>query len=275
MSGQVVVFTANDRPHYMARTLDLWSRVRGIGDCRLIFRCEPGCPEMAALCGTASDFAGEVTVIVNEERHGVLRNPHTALTTGFAFGDFVILAEDDLTPADDTLELLAWCRDKYAGDPQVIAASASRIDEYPGGPSGVMRHDRFHCWIWGTWRDRWENLLSPDWQFDYALGGWDWRINNYWLGELGYRDDVDVKDAVELGRLTNVVYRTQKEFHDLQMIDYDHEIGKREPWQKKDGIGPDMNKEIAECPVLAYHTRENRLSVIGGQYLVLDVGITN
>ena len=187
MSGQVVVFTANDRPHYMARTLDLWSRVRGIGDCRLIFRCEPGCPEMAALCGTASDFAGEVTVIVNEERHGVLRNPHTALTTGFAFGDFVILAEDDLTPADDTLEFLAWCRDKYAGDPQVIAASASRIDEYPGGPSGVMRHDRFHCWIWGTWRDRWENLLSPDWQFDYALGGWDWRINNYWLGELGYR----------------------------------------------------------------------------------------
>ena len=93
------------------------------------------------------------------------------------------------------------------------------------------------------------------------------------LGELGYRDDVDVKDAVELGRLTNVVYRTQKEFHDLQMIDYDHEIGKREKWQKEDGIGPDMNKEIAECPVLAYHTRENRLSVIGGQYLILDVGI--
>lgn len=187
MSAQVIVFTANNRPRYMAQTLDAWSRVRGIGDCRLLFFCEPRCPEMADLCGTASDFAGAVTVTVHEERHGVLRNPHTALTAGFALDDFVILAEDDLIPADDTLEFLAWCREKYAGDHQVIAASASRIDEHPGGPSGVMRLDRFHCWIWGTWRDRWERLIGPDWDFDYSRGGWDWRINNHWVRDLGYR----------------------------------------------------------------------------------------
>ena len=139
MSGQVVVFTANDRPHYMARTLDLWSRVRGIGDCRLIFRCESGCPEMAALCGTASDFAGEVTVIVNEERHGVLRNPHTALTTGFAFGDFVILAEDDLTPADDTLEFLAWC-DRYRGFTLVVHLGPDGKPHRPKATALLIEH---------------------------------------------------------------------------------------------------------------------------------------
>lgn len=95
------------------------------------------------------------------------------------------------------------------------------------------------------------------------------------LEALGYREDVDVKDAVELGRLTNVVYRTQKEFHELKMLDYDHELGKREAWQKKDGVGPEMNKEIGECPILCYFTRESRLAVIGGQYIVLDSGISN
>lgn len=95
------------------------------------------------------------------------------------------------------------------------------------------------------------------------------------LEALGYRPDVDIKDCVELGRLTNVVYRTQKEFHDLKMLDYDHRLGKREKWQKSEGVGPDMNKAVAECPVLAYYTRENRLAVVGGQYLILREGITN
>jgi hypothetical protein len=95
------------------------------------------------------------------------------------------------------------------------------------------------------------------------------------LEKLGYREEVDVKDCVELGRLTNVVYRTQKEFHELKMLDYDHRLGKREAWQKREGVGPDMNRMVAECPILAYHPREKRLAVIGGQYLVIPEGISN
>jgi hypothetical protein len=86
---------------------------------------------------------------------------------------------------------------------------------------------------------------------------------------------VDIKDAVELGRLTNVVYKTKKEMNHLDLLEYDHRLGKRESWQKREGVGPEMNKEVAACPLLIYHTREDRLSVVGGQYLVMDVGITN
>ncbi len=95
------------------------------------------------------------------------------------------------------------------------------------------------------------------------------------LEQLGYRPEVDVKDAVELGRLTNVVYKTKKEMNNLDLLEYDHTLGKRERWQKREGVGPEMNKEVAACPLLIYHTREDRLSVAGGQYLVMDVGITN
>lgn len=95
------------------------------------------------------------------------------------------------------------------------------------------------------------------------------------LEALGYRPEVDVKDAIELGRLTNVVYKTQKQMNQLKMLDYDHRLGKRESWQKREGHGPDMNKKIAECPVLAFHPLEHRLTIIGGQYLILPEGISN
>lgn len=94
------------------------------------------------------------------------------------------------------------------------------------------------------------------------------------LEQLGYRPEVDIKDAVELGRLTNVVYRTKKETHQLKLLDYDHRLGKRERWQVREGHGPEINKKVGECPVLAYHPREKRLSIIGGQYLILPEGIS-
>ena len=51
-----VAFTVNNRPHYLKETLESWSRVWGIEDTHLIFRCEPGCPEAVQLCESV-DFA--------------------------------------------------------------------------------------------------------------------------------------------------------------------------------------------------------------------------
>jgi len=95
------------------------------------------------------------------------------------------------------------------------------------------------------------------------------------LEELGYRPDVDVKDANALGYLTNVVYETRKTMNQLKLIEYDHQIGKRERWQKREGVGPEMNKRVGDAPILAYYPREERLAVVGGQYLILPEGISN
>ena len=210
----IIVFTANNRPQYMRETLAMWEQVRGVGDCHLIFRCEPGCDEMAEVCRSVR-FAYR-TVIVNPEHYGVMRNPYEAFRLGFALSDFVVLAEDDLIPADDTLELLAWCRDRYRDQPEVIAASSSRQDEAPGGPSAVTLRDRFHSWIWGTWRDRWETMLGPDWQFDYARKGWDWRINDYWLGERGYKVAAPAQSrAQHIGREGGVHCNTDAVFTEV------------------------------------------------------------
>ena len=47
----IICFTVNNRPEYLRQTLESWSKVRGIGECLLLFRCEPGCDEAVQIPG--------------------------------------------------------------------------------------------------------------------------------------------------------------------------------------------------------------------------------
>lgn len=125
-------------------------------------------------------------------------------------------------------------------------------------------------------------MNEDDLENDMWLAGSEDRKQLYIMGavkidleELGYRPDVDIKDANALGYLVNVVYETRKTMNQLKLIEYDHRLGKRERWQKVEGVGPDMNKLVGEAPILAYHPLEERLTVIGGQYLIIPEGISN
>ena len=189
-----VAFTVHDRPVYLRETLASWSQVRGTDHIPIIFRCEPGCYEAVAECRTVPD----AQVTVNTERLGVLANPWHAMEDAFATGaDFAVLAEEDIIVSPDALEFFAWCQ-RYAGDPSVLAVSLHQRDAQPGGLSGVTTarwdYGGAHMWVWGTWRDRWENLLRDDWDFAYEENGggplqrgWDWRIRNKWCLQEGMR----------------------------------------------------------------------------------------
>ena len=185
----VVAFTVHNRPRYLAEALESWSKVRGIEHSRLLFFCEPGCPEAVDLCADA-DFAADITATVNDRRRGVLGNPWRALDYAFAGGaDFAILAEEDLIVSPDVLEYFAWSQ-RYRDDPGALGVTTYQHDERPGGLAGAgtadwSRDDAWHFWVWGTWRDRWATLIRDDWDFTYrengggpAQRGWDWRLRN-------------------------------------------------------------------------------------------------
>lgn len=193
-----VAFTAFNRPRYLAETLASWERARGIDGTHLVFRCEPGCPEVADMCDAVA-FAPR-TVIRNPRRLGVLANPWHALNSAFTLGaGFAVLAEDDLIVSADVIEYLTWCAERYRDDPGVLAVTTHQREEQPGGLAGVRAADwgdpdGWHFWVWGTWRDRWERLLRPEWDFTYeengggpAQRGWDWKIRNHWVTCKGMR----------------------------------------------------------------------------------------
>lgn len=183
----IVAFTVNNRPQYLRETLESWSKVRGIGSCGLVFRCEPGCDEAGQVCDDV-DFA-DTFVVRNEQRRGVLGNPWRAFEDGFAFGRFVILAEDDLIVSPDVLEYFTWAQ-RYRDDPSVLGVTTYQHHEQPGGlaaagPADWSRDDQWHFWVWGTWFDRWDTLLRDSWDLSYTENGggpsqrgWDWGFRN-------------------------------------------------------------------------------------------------
>jgi hypothetical protein len=195
----IVAFTVNNRPAYLRETLDSWSRVRGIGDAYLLFQCEPGCPEAEDEC-CAAGFASRA-VRVNRQRRGVLANPWQALESAFALpvgSDFVILAEEDLVVSPDVLEYFTWAQ-RYRDDPSVLGVTTHQHEERPGGLPGAAPADwsdpgRWHFWVWGTWRDRWERLLRDSWDTTYeengggpSQRGWDWKFRNLLVTGKGMR----------------------------------------------------------------------------------------
>lgn len=206
----IIAFTVNDRPRYLQQTLESWSKVRGIGDATLIFRCEPGCAETVALCESV-DFARH-HVVRNDSRFGVLENPWLAFRSAFAVqtfrsavasqdpgvNPFTVLAEDDLVVSPDVLEYFTWCQ-RYRDDPEVLGVTTYQHHEQPGGlaaaaPADWSRDDEWHFWVWGTWRDRWENLLRDSWDFTYEENGggpgqrgWDWKIRNLYVMRSGLK----------------------------------------------------------------------------------------
>lgn len=177
-----IVLTGYSRPHYMQRTLASWSRVRGVDAARFSFCLEPGYPEVLDLCSGVS-FA-EARVQVNQQRLGVRRNPFNGLSAAFYEGSrFVILAEDDLVVGADVLEFFADSARRYAGDRDVLAVSAFR-HRAPllATLDGVVRGRGFPGQVWGTWSDRWERLIAPEW---FSGPGWDLRLEAL-CAERGY-----------------------------------------------------------------------------------------
>jgi hypothetical protein len=123
----------------------------------------------------------------------VQRNPFMAINCGFARtpeperrpDDYVILAEDDFVVANDVLEWHVWASRELYADDRVLLVSSNQYEEQPGGFAQATLVRWFPGWVWGIWRDRWENLVAPDWTFDYEYDGWDWRITRYWCEHHG------------------------------------------------------------------------------------------
>lgn len=198
----IAMTVSGNRPGYLAETLDSWSRVRGLRGRFFRFVVEPG-SELGRCRTVIEEFSRRrlvraVEVEVNAERRGVRANPHHALSTAFALGaGFVVLCEEDIVVGDDVLE----CLDAVPDDPDVLAACAFSPRPAPQ-PVDVLADGEFSAWVWGTWADRWYDLLEPRWfeaaraPWDGAGAGWDFGVERIaaatgmrFVGPLASRSD--------------------------------------------------------------------------------------
>lgn len=178
-----VVLTAWRRPGYTRKALQSWQEVA----CREYLKA-------FTVCLDPSDRQDEMLAVtrefpwahvkVNPVRYGVLMNPKMSISSAFTDNQvpFAIVADDDMLVSDDILQYFRWAADRFAADKSVAAVCAHTPEPAPqdADQNAVCLLPRYRCWVWGTWIDRWANLLEPTWDGDYSSGepaGYDWNID--------------------------------------------------------------------------------------------------
>jgi hypothetical protein len=117
----VISVIAYQRPKYFSQMLASLEGCIGIEKYKVLFFLEPSDSGVIELA-RAFD-ATESIVHVNSERLGFYKNIRQGVETGLQHADFVILVEEDLLLAADTLIWFEHARNKYANDDQVFTVS--------------------------------------------------------------------------------------------------------------------------------------------------------
>lgn len=198
LSDTAIMVSACWRPYYLEQTLAAWSRARGFGQIRA-FHVGLGYHERIGEMQAVIDaFAAKTDVPVSVHVDNPRAGPWRAIAAlgNKALEDqgtqFVVYGDEDTFVAEDVLELICWERDQLDDRPDVLLVNAhSRCgqgwdgpdvhDDPDADPAVVRLLPYFTPWGWGTWRDCWEDILIPGWDYDGTSGhpmrsGFDWNV---------------------------------------------------------------------------------------------------
>lgn len=132
--------------------------------------------------------------------------------------DFLIITEEDIVVSSDTLRYMKWAAEKFRDDPRVLCVLAHNVgaagwDEHKPAQDQDASQDSvrllpyYNPWCWGTWADRWEKVLSPQWDWECNSGGamdsgQDWNIATRIVPKGNYLCVVpDASRSQNIGRL--------------------------------------------------------------------------
>lgn len=197
-----VAVTASHRPYYLQQTLDSWAMADGL---RSLGRFVIGLGQsdrrnmqLAVIAEQQHEFGRPIEIHPDSERAAAARGMHTALGElgHHMFADpavkFTVFGEEDVTVSSDVLRYMRWAARRFAEDRQVIAVCAhSRggqgwdahepAQDENADQAAVRLLPYFNAWCWGTWADRWSQVLEPTWDWDCDSGtatqsGYDWNM---------------------------------------------------------------------------------------------------
>jgi hypothetical protein len=215
----VVLMTAYRRPGYLRKVLTSWRQVRGIEDVQIVLALEPS-DRQGAMLGVIRDSveAGlNIKLRVNDGVLGVDVNIVEAASRLWwerQSLEYMIFAEDDLVVSSDTLEYFLWADREFRDREDVLLVNAHTDDgAAEGSPEDeVYLGQRLRCWVWATWRDRWDDVLKPTWDRDVSSWeypgdpcDWAWNLDLRVIPRGGFRTVLPAASRSEnIGRFEGV-----------------------------------------------------------------------
>ena len=200
-TGMSVMLTCWRRPYYFGPVLESWARACEVHPpdrvVIAIGRTDRTAEQLDLIAKMAPAFPVPLEFAWQSSRAEFSPGPHRAIGEAgralFADGaKFAVFGEEDVAVSDDVLGYMDWVRRELRGHPDVLAACAHNQHgqgwDTPGSgqapdadQSAVRLLPYFNPWIWGTWRDRWEQVMEPSWDWECNSGGptdsgYDWAV---------------------------------------------------------------------------------------------------
>lgn len=170
MYKKVITMLAYKRPEYTKQVVDALKKCIGFDEYVLLPTLDPGYPRVLK----AFEGLSNCHIVVNETRIGANLSMLQALQRGFDVSDFVIHLEDDIVPGIDSLKYFEWINQTYKDNKNIFTATAysRETDIKPEDYFTVYKQKFFTCWLWGTWKDRFEEI-EKEWNreghLDHAM----------------------------------------------------------------------------------------------------------
>jgi len=174
---KVIASTHYNRPKYTKQCFEHLSKCVGIENYLLVLGVEPGNQEVIDLC-RGINFC-DYMLKTNEQRMGCNANIGDTLGLAFRFSDYVIMLEDDILFAKDTL-LYFEQFEKYKNE-NLLNISAYHRKSDPNEPYKTTKRRWFTPWGWATWRNRYE-FLTHAWTAKHP--SWDCFWNDSKMHEI-------------------------------------------------------------------------------------------
>ncbi len=230
LESAAVIVTAYRRPDYLRRTLASWQAARGLDRVHSFTVALGVHPDaftsQVREVGAFRDASGlgpRVRIKVDSEAARRSNGMHRAVgeAADHVLADpavqFLVFGEEDIAVSSDVLEYMSWARREFTGDGPVLAVCAHSVGgagwdrREPAGDDGADQEavrllPYFNPWCWGTWRDRWEQVLEPGWDWDCNSGdamtsGYDWNIATRIIPQGGFTCAVpDASRSQNIGR---------------------------------------------------------------------------
>jgi len=188
-----IAISAYNRPEYSQRSIAAIFGAKGFNPQKYRIFCAMDCHKDGSFNRDVYNIYEFFGIIpdVAEQKRGCNYNVKRALELAWEDNpDFVLMIEDDIIISDDSLQYIEWAADKYKNDHSVHTIGLWGHDKGPSLPVSekdygkVMRQTYFTCWGWGTWKDRWKEMLAT-WTTgdDSHETSWDVIVSSH-LGEM-------------------------------------------------------------------------------------------
>lgn len=166
-----IAISAYNRPEYSRRSLAAIVGAKGFSPEKYSIYCSIDCdangdvnPEVYNIYAS---YGGPLTLETAPIKLGCNYNVKAALELAWENNpDFVLMIEDDVVISDDALMYIEWAAQQHKDDKPVRTIGLWGQECNPTLPLSeqdygkTTRQNFFTCWGWGTWRDRWDEMLA-------------------------------------------------------------------------------------------------------------------